>query len=162
MRTLIFLFFVGCSLASAQKTLQLAEGQASPEADLTQIHWLMGHWKGEAFGGTAEEFWSPPAGGSMMFVFRLIHEDQISFYEIGHIKAQDGTLLMQLKHFDGALNGWEEKAETVDFKLVKLTSDAIYFEGLTIEKIAEDRVNFYVLVEEKGVREEVVFAYQRV
>lgn len=147
---------------SAQKTLQLKEGQISPKATLQEVDWLVGHWKGEAFGGIVEEIWSPPAGESMMFVFRLIDDGKVSFYEVGHIKQVDGTLLMQLKHFDENLKGWEEKAETVDFKLVKLKEDKVFFEGATFENIGETQMNIYVLIENDGKKEEVIFEYKRI
>ena len=100
MRTLLLLLF-GLTLCNAQETLRLKEGQSSPPAKIQDVDWIQGHWKGEAFGGIAEEIWSPPEGETMMFVFRLLHEGKVSFYEIGHIKEIGGTLLMQLKHFDG-------------------------------------------------------------
>ena len=98
----------------------------------------------------------------MVFVFRLVHDDQVSFYEIGHIIESNGSLVMQLKHFDGALRGWETKDETVDFPLVKISPNAVYFEGLTIKKISENEVQFAVLVEDEEKKEEIIFKYQRV
>ncbi len=161
MRVFIF-FFLGLGLISAQKTLQLSEGQTSPEATLEDVQWLTGHWKGEAFGGIAEEIWSPPMGNSMMFVFRLVNDGKVSFYEAGHIQEQDNTLILQLKHFHGNLHGWEEKDETVDFKLVKIEDSIAYFEGFTIEKINENAITMHVLVGEDDKAQEVPFAYQRV
>ena len=145
----------------AQETLQLQTGQTSPEASLDDVAWIAGHWQGEAFGGIAEEIWSKPLGDSMMFVFRLLNDDSVSFYEIGHIKAMNGTLLMQLKHFDDELTGWEEKEETVDFKLVKMEKEKVFFEGLTMVKTAPNKMNVYVLVEEDGDQQEITFHYSR-
>ena len=156
-----YFFLLGCLIATSQKTLQLSENTISPKATIEEVAWLQGHWRGEALGGIAEEIWSPPAGKSMMFAFRLLHDGKVTFYELGHIKQMNGTLLMQLKHFDGSLTGWEEKGETVDFKLVKLTDNAIYFEGMTIERSSEDSINFYVLTEENGKTNELVFEYSR-
>ncbi len=51
--------------------MSFTEGGNSPEATLEDVSWIAGHWKGEAFGGIAEEIWSPPLGDSMMFVFKL-------------------------------------------------------------------------------------------
>ncbi|UJH68728.1 DUF6265 family protein [Allomuricauda sp. SCSIO 65647] len=162
MKILPFILLLGLSFGQAQNTIQLAAGQTSPKATLNQVSWLVGHWQGEAFGGIAEEIWSPPLGESMMFVFRLVNDGKVSFYESGHIKQVGPTLLMQLKHFHGDLRGWEEKDETVDFKLVKLEKNKVFFEGLTIEKVTEDRVKFYVLIEDGDKMEEIVFNYARV
>ncbi len=155
---LIFTFVTG----HAQVTLQLKADQKSPKATLKDVSWIEGHWKGEAFGGIAEEIWSPPMGDSMMFVFRLVNDGKVSFYEIGHIVEKDQTLLLQLKHFDQTLKGWEEKDETVDFKLVKLESGKVFFEGFTMERAGDSSLKATVLVTNQGESEEVLFNYRRV
>lgn len=133
-----------------------------PKATLEDVSWVTGNWKGEAFGGIAEEIWSPPLGDSMMFVFKLVTEGKVQFYEVGHIQQRDETLILQLKHFHGSLKGWEEKDETVDFKLVKLEGDKIYFDDFTIERISENEINMYVVVgDEDGSSKEVKFNYKR-
>ena len=155
---LLFLFSL-CVLTvtNAQNTLQLETGQKSPNATLDSLSWIEGHWRGTAFGGITEEIWSPPLGGSMMFVFKLVNDNQVSFYEIGHIRQLENTLILQLKHFHGDLKGWETKDETVDFRLIKIEDGKAFFEGFTFEKVAKDELNVYVLIEEK----EVKFNYKR-
>ncbi|MGN7515586.1 MAG: DUF6265 family protein [Allomuricauda sp.] len=156
----LILMFSAC-LVSGQETMQLTEGQPSPKASLEDVSWIEGHWKGKAFGGIAEEIWSAPLGNSMMFVFRLVNDDKVSFYESGHIQQLDDSIILQLKHFDGNMRGWEEKDKTIDFKLVKVEPNKVYFEGLTMEKISDDQMNVWVLVEEEGDSEEILFAYKR-
>ncbi len=142
--------------------MTLTKGGNSPEATLEDVSWIAGHWKGEAFGGIAEEIWSPPMGGSMMFVFKLVSEGKVQFYEVGHIQQIGETLILQLKHFHGSLKGWEEKDVTVDFKLVKLEGNRVYFDGFTIEKISENEINMYVVVgEDDGSSEEYKFNYKK-
>lgn len=158
--TLIF-FICAMGLVSAQNTLQLPQGKSSPRARLQDVAWAQGHWQGEAFGGEVEEIWGPPSGGSMMFMFKLYKDGKVSFYELGHVIEVDNSLVMQLKHFDGELTGWEEKEETVDFPLVRLEKDKVYFEGMTLERIGKDRMNIHVLIEEGEGAEEVLFAYTR-
>lgn len=158
---LVFLFCIsiGCK---AQNTKSFTEGGKSPEATLDDVSWIAGHWKGEAFGGIAEEIWSPPLGDSMMFVFKLVSEGKVQFYEVGHIQQIGETLLLQLKHFHGSLKGWEEKDDTVDFKLVQIDGNRIYFDGFTIEKISGNEINMYVVVgDEDGSSEEVKFNYKK-
>lgn len=161
MRHLLFLLLMGTGIVSAQKTMQLSEGQESPTASLKEVAWIEGSWSGEAFGGTAEEIWSAPLGDSMMFVFRLVNDNKVSFYEVGHIQQVENSLILQLKHFDGNLKGWEDKIETVDFKLVKLEKNKVYFEGLTMELVDKNHMNVYVLIEENGEAEEILFAYSK-
>jgi len=158
---IVLLSLIGIS-CNAQKTLQLKQGEVSPKATLNEVSWITGHWRGEAFGGIVEEIWSPPLGNSMMFSFKLVNDNTVSFYEIGHIQQIDGTLILQLKHFHGDLKGWETKDETVDFKLVKMDKSGAYFEGLTFEKVDENAINVYVVVSnEDGKAEEVAFEYKR-
>lgn len=161
MKNVLFLFLSSIGLLTAQETLQLSEGQKSPNASFSQVSWIAGHWTGEAFGGTAEEIWSEPLGGSMMFVFRLVADGKVSFYEAGHIQELDDSLILQLKHFDGNLRGLEEKDQTIDFKLVKLEKNKVYFEGLTMELVNKNQMNVYVLIEQDDKTEEILFAYTR-
>ncbi|WP_411029625.1 DUF6265 family protein [Spongiimicrobium sp. 3-5] len=154
-------FFVSMS-GLAQNTISLPEEGTSPVADLSQVSWIAGHWKGEAFGGITEEIWSPPLGGSMMFVFKLVVKDKVQFYEVGGIRQVDETLLLQLKHFNSDFKGWEEKNETVDFKLAKITSDKIFFNDFTFERISDNEMNVYVVISQgDGVKEEVKFNYKK-
>nr|WP_298995331.1 DUF6265 family protein [uncultured Allomuricauda sp.] len=162
MKTNLFFALLMTLGLSAQNTVQLEKNQQPPKASLSEVEWLAGHWKGEAFGGITEEIWSPPQGNSMMFVFRLMNDGEVTFYEIGHILERDETLILQLKHFNGDLKGWEEKDETVDFKLVKIEGEKVFFEGMTIEKINKNHANFHVLVSESGKEREVAFRYERV
>ncbi len=162
MRVLVCFLLFGFGVSSAQNTLQLKEGQQSPNANLDDVSWISGYWKGEALGGIAEEIWSPALGGSMMFSFRLVNDGKVTFYEVGHIKQIDSTLILQLKHFNGDLTGWETKDETVDFKLVKIEKDRVFFEGLTMEKIGKDEMLVSVVINEDEKSQELDFNYKRV
>ena len=146
-------------LLSSQNTLQL-EGD-SPAASLNVISWIQGSWTGEAFGGIVEEVWTPPLGGSMMCAFKLVNDDKVSFYELVTITEENNTLMLRLKHFHGNLKGWEEKDVTIDFPLVKVEKDKVYFSGFTFEKISDDEINLYVLIGEDADMHEVKFNYKR-
>ncbi len=159
--TYVLFFFFSLNIF-AQNTIKLKEGQNSPKASLVDVSWIAGHWKGEAFGGITEEIWSPPLGNSMMFVFKLVSEGKVQFYEIGHIKEQEESLILQLKHFTENLKGWEKKEETIDFKLVKIEENKVYFEDFTIEKINANEINLYVLIaHEDGTKKEEKFNYKK-
>ncbi len=145
----------------AGKTMQFTEDMTSPEATLQDVAWMEGHWRGEAFGGTTEEIWSPPLGDSMMFVFKLVADGKVQFYEIGGFRQVDETLVFQLKHFANDFKGWEEKDETVDARLVKIQEDKVFFEGFTFEKINDNEILVHVLIDENGDRQEVTFNYKR-
>jgi len=158
-----FLFFSTSNFAQeAGQTLELPKDGVSPQATLADIQWIQGHWTGKAFGGQAEEIWSPPLGESMMGSFKLVQDGKVKFYEIITISEIEQTLIMRLKHFDSELKGWEEKDETVDFKLVKLAPTKVFFDGMTFEKISENEMNVYVRFENDGEQSEGKFNYIRV
>lgn len=158
--TLLALVIYLTSFAQSN-TIKFDETISSPKANLSQVAWIQGHWKGEAFGGITEEIWSPPLGDSMMFSFKLVSNGKVVFYELGGIREVDNTLIFQLKHFGNDFKGWEEKDETVDAKLVKIEDNRVYFDQFTFEKISDSEINIYVVVEENGNTEEVKFNYKK-
>lgn len=163
MKTLIItaflIAFISCTAQT--NTLKFEYGMTSPKADLSQVAWIQGHWKGEALAGITEEIWSPPLGDSMMFSFKLVSDGKVVFYELGGIRQVDGTLIFQLKHFGNDFKGWEEKDETVDAKLIKIEGNRAYFDQFTFEKISDSEINIYVVIEENGTTEEVKFNYKK-
>jgi hypothetical protein len=157
----IFILFTLSIHAQTNFTKQLAENHWPPAASIEQVSWIQGHWQGEAFGGITEEIWSPPMAGTMMFSFRLVSDNQVVFYEFGTISEQDSTLLLQIKHFHPNLHGWEDKDKSVDFRLIEIQAERVYFEGFTFEKIGPDEINIYVLMGEGEKTNEVKFNYHR-
>ncbi len=159
---LLVLFFWNPGILFSQThTLQLEERQSSPAAKITDAAWIQGHWRGEAFGGITEEIWSPPLGGSMMCAFKLVVDDKVKFYELVTLVEENGSLILRLKHFHANLKGWEMKEETVDFRLVKISENALYFEGFTFERISDNELDIYVLIGSDGKTEEAKFPYER-
>jgi Domain of unknown function (DUF6265) len=129
----------------------------SPSATLQNITWFAGQWTGTGLGGVCEERWSQPAAGAMMGMFRFLKEGKVVFYEFLTLVEHEGTLLLKLKHFNPDLTGWEEKADFVKFRLLKMEPDAIYFEGLTFKRVGSDRLEIFLALRNRtdgSVREE--------
>ncbi|UNZ00072.1 DUF6265 family protein [Zhouia spongiae] len=148
--------------AQTANTLSVDDDHISKEAGIEQLSWLEGYWQGNALGGTAEEIWSAPAGRSMMFSFKLTVEGEVLFYEIGYIKEKNNSLILQLKHFDKNLHGWEEKEETIDFKFIAIKGHKVFFDGLTFERLNDNQMTVYVASKNKdGSLHELVFNYKR-
>lgn len=171
LRTITFSFLMLVSTGvfantSLPNIVFLQDGQASPKADLNAVSWLAGHWRGEALGGIVEEVWAPPLSGSMMGLFKLATAKEIKVYEIETISEEGGTLIFRLKHFDSLLKGWEEKDQSVEFRLVKVETDKVYFDGLTLERRSDNEIIIYVALREgegEGANiSEEIFAYKRV
>ncbi len=144
-----------------ENTLSFTDTGTSPQADLSSVSWLAGHWRGEAFNGIVEELWSPPLGGSMMGSFKLVADGMLQFYELETIAEENGTLILRLKHFNSNLTGWEEKDKTVDFRLVKVEEGKVFFDGFTIERVGDSEMNMYVRIQNGEEIEEVKFNYRK-
>ena len=167
MKKIVVFLFISLPLLTFSQdkfpnTIAYDDKTGSPDAGLSAISWLAGHWRGEAFGGITEEVWSPPLGGSMMGAFKLVTNNKVSFYELETIIEVNNTQILKQKHFHANLKGWEEKDETVDFRLVKVTENKVYFDGFTIEKISDTEINQYVVIEDSGRQSEVKFNYKKV
>lgn len=160
---LIILVLYFPSIILAQNTMELSEGSESPEATIGQLAWLEGHWEAEALGGTAEEIWAAPKAGAMMGMFRAEKAGEITFYELFTIREVDSSLLLQVKHFNRDLTGWEEKDKTVDFPLVKLNEKEVWFDGLTMKMTDNDHLTVFVRsTNREGSESELAFFYRRV
>ena len=165
-RLIPFIISIAFNLLLAQDkmeyTLTYDSLIGSPKATLEDVAWISGYWRGEAFNGEVEEIWSSPLGNSMVASFKLVVDDEVKFYEIEIITEINGTLMLRLKHFHSDLRGWEEKDETVDFPLVKITENRVYFDGMTFEKVSDNEMNVYVLIkQEDKVAEEMKFNYHK-
>jgi hypothetical protein len=132
------------------------------EPTLENIAWISGNWKGKALGGIVEENWSHASGGSMMATFRLIKDGTVAFYEIEIIRELENSLVLQLKHFNSDLTGWETKDETVDFPLKEITANKVVFEGMSFERVGDNEMHVSVnLGEKNGAEETIKFKYTK-
>lgn len=166
-RCLFLLTFIGpLNTAFAENTTPpqteyLAEQQNSPAASIEDLDWISGYWQGEIWGGQFEEIWSRPMAGSMMASFKFTENNQVKFYELMTISEHQGSLLLQLKHFGQDLIGWEEKDQSMDFKLVRLTDNAVYFEGYTYKLISHNEMHVFVVIDNDGEKHETKFVFKR-
>lgn len=159
MKKALFLLLIITSFGFAQNTLHYNDEKGSEKATLQDIKWLEGNWTGEAFGGYFQENWSEAIAGTMMFDFKLVIDNKIEVYELGHIVEKEGTLLYQIKHFGPDLKGWDEKEKSSDFRFIKKEKNRMYFDNFTFEKISENEVNVYAYFEDS--KEEVVFNFKK-
>ncbi|MFC4096108.1 DUF6265 family protein [Euzebyella saccharophila] len=146
----------------SQNIISRPVSSTPPKATIEAVSFMEGHWRGEAFGGITEEIWAPPLGGSMMFSFKLVVNGEVSFYELGHIRELNGSLIYELKHFNADMTAWEEKEEVRQFKLIKVEKDKVFFDGFTFERVGANEVVIYALIDgEKDKPEEITFNFKR-
>ena len=166
MKLLNTLIIVGCFLsggiASAGDKIDvrsLKDGETSPPARIEALSWLTGYWEGEGLDGDAVEIIAPPAGGQMMGAFYHQKKDgALNFYEFYTFAEVDDTLVLRIKHFTPDLIGWEEKDVFVEFPLVAVEENAVYFDGLTFALTGADELQSAVNVSEQGI---VYFHFRR-
>jgi hypothetical protein len=139
----------------------LTQNQTSPKASIKEISWIAGNWYGEIWGGQFEEIWSKPSAGSMMASFKFIENEQVKFYELMTISEHQDSLVLRLKHFGPQLKGWEEQDRSVDFHLVKLTDNAVYFDGYTYKRISPNELHVYVMLDSKENKQATQFVFKR-
>lgn len=157
MKNYIALLFLTFSITIySQNTLKLDNSKGSPKANLEQVSWISGYWVGEAMGGQTEEVWTDPLGDSMMGSFKIVVNGEVRFYELCTISEVNESLVLRIKHFNNNLTGWEEKDKTIDFPLVKIENNKAFFDDLTFEKINDNELNIYVVIDGK----EEVFNYK--
>jgi Domain of unknown function (DUF6265) len=159
---LIVLAAAGFAHAADRETRSLADDATSPPATLADVAWIAGRWVGEGFDAKVEEVLSPPQGDAMIGHFRMTNESGVVFYELLQVREEGGSLVYRVKHFHPDLRGWEEKDAAVDFPLVAIEADRIYFDGLTIARTGPDEITHWLRVRaEDGTEREAFLLYQR-
>ncbi len=170
MRILVpcFAALLACSPAAAQETRVAGEGHVPPPAEIDQMAWLAGEWTGSGIqGAAAHEAWLPPTGDTMVGLFvQETSAGGIMFTEHMYIREVDGSLQVNLKHFNADLTGWEERDEMLTFRLVAIEPCAAYFSALTYRCInpenPDDGVVVAVRMRSEGEEiSELVFTFER-
>ena len=144
-----------------EHTLTQTDTLARPPATLDDVAWLVGSWKGPGLGGETEEIWLPPVGGAMPGMFRFVQNGKPVFYEIWALREIEGTLLLELKHFNPDITSWEEKEEKTSFHLIKAEENTIYFGGLTYHRVDEDTLKIWLALRSNGNLREEEFTLRR-
>lgn len=141
-------------------TLRL-EGADPAPARVEQLAWLTGSWRGEGLGGDCEEVWGAPIDGRMYGFFVLRREGEVVFSEAMVLMEEGDSVVLRLKHFTGDFVAWEDKADSVDFRLVKIEERAAYFSGLTFRLEEDGSLTVYLVLSQNGERTEHTFRFRR-
>lgn len=141
--------------------LRLKEGESSPQADINDLAWLAGCWRGEVYGGLGEECWSRPWAGTMVGTYRHVVNGSLNFYELMAIESVGGSLVLRLKHFHPGLAGWEEADQSVVYPLVKNAEQGAYFDGISLIRAGDHELDVHLRMKQDGKEREEVFHYHR-
>ena len=162
--TLAILLLAATAAAQSPRTehtYQVDDPENPPQASLADAAMLVGSWTGTAFGGTFEEVWNPPSAGSMVGLFKLMHDDKVTLYEILVIRAEQGTLSLKVKHFGEDFSAWEDKEDYVDFRFVKAEEDAIHFQGISFYRVSHDEMHAWLVMRYGDEIREEKLVYRR-
>ncbi len=146
----------------SEHTFRLDEDGVRAPATIDDLAWLAGYWRGEGLGGQVEELWSSPLAGRMIGAFRLIKDDETVFSEALQLEQDGESLVMRVKHFTPEFVGWEEKGDSVDFRLIRTEGKTAYFNGLTLQASDADTLHIYLVLKGRdGQTREETFRLQR-
>ena len=96
------------SEAAAQTTTPLANA-SSTVATTSDFTWLVGHWEGHMVGGVgvADVIFSPPAGGLIIGVMRLLDGDKVLVVELISLVDTPTGVEVRFRHFSSTLEAYE-------------------------------------------------------
>jgi hypothetical protein len=144
----VFLTFSHVAIAQVR---QLESDQLPGKGKVGDLNWMVGYWTGPGLGGECEEVWMPAVDGHMIGTFRFWDDGKLVFSEFINLIQEGESISMKLKHFNPDLSGWEEKEEWTTFKLIELSQNKVWFDGLTIERIGDVMI-YHLALTENGVR----------
>jgi len=99
----------------------LLSGIATADSDIAQLHWLSGCWAANDKEQGSIEYWTAPAGNSMLGVSRSVREGSTVFFEYMRIVVEDTNDIVFVASPDGQT--------TATFALIYLDDSKVVFEN---------------------------------
>ena len=96
-----------------------------PQFEVKDLAWFAGSWECSAFGGTFEEHWSSPSGGSLVGMGKLVAGGETQFMEFMSIE-KNGTDIHMWMVLDAPSKG---DKKPMPFKLKSLKDKVAVFEN---------------------------------
>ena len=148
--------------AKTEHTFKLDDPEARVPGTLDDVSWMVGSWTGDAFGGTFEEVWNPASLGTMIGMFKVMGDGEVSFYELMLLAEEEGSLVLKVKHFSADFTAWEDKEDYVTFRLVRVEPDAVHFSGISFYSVSDDEIHTYLALHDGDTVWEEKLVYRRV
>lgn len=144
-----------------EHTFRLDDPDARPSATLDDVAWLAGSWSGEALGGTFEEVWNAPSAGSMVGMFKMLRDGEVSFYELMLFVEEEGSLSYKVRHFSPDFTAWEDKDEYMTLRFIRADEEAVHFNGVSFYRVSNDEVHAWLSFGSGDSLHEEKFIYRR-
>ncbi len=160
--TLLSILFILVSLfySQAQEVILQEKGFEAAGAEIADLSWMVGYWKGPGLNGECDELWMPAQDNSMIGVFRYSEKGKLIFTEYMAIEEEKRKINLKVKHFSANFSPWEEKDHWVNFPLIKIEGQTAYFNGLTIQR-SGDKMTIKLVMEHNGAYSVTTFEYDR-
>lgn len=148
-------------------TLLSSVSVAQVTANMSQLSFFAGEWRGKMEWGDIEEYWSEPLGDNMMCTFRCMKNGKALFYEFVLIESKAGVPTMKLRHFNPGSIGWEDKDNPYEYVLIELTPTKCVFEAtdkktrLGYERVSTDQLLAVLEQEKNGKLDRTEFLYTK-
>jgi hypothetical protein len=106
-------------------TATMASAAEPQKAKIEDLKFMSGAWRCQIWGGTFEEYWTPPAGGAMQGCGRLVTNGKTDFMEFMSIESVPSGITMYM------LIGEPSKGDKkpVPFKLTSFDGKTALFEN---------------------------------
>lgn len=142
----------------------------SVRAQVADLSWMSGCWRGMVGKDTVEESWGRPVHGSMTGTFRWIKADGVWMYELIAIRQVGDTIDYRFKHFDNELVGWEDNDKPLTFAIEELEERKVVFGStgdteptlITYHRVSEDDMHIQVGPRDPGQGQTLSFKLNRV
>jgi hypothetical protein len=162
---------LACLLGLPPALAEAPAAEAPPAAadTLAGLTWLTGSWQGTLGEDAVDEHWSAEAGGVMVGMFRWLKGGAPYLYELMTLELDAEGVLLRIKHFGPGLVAWEEKEESLRFRLASVGSAEQRFveEGrqpparLTYRRDGERAMTVTLDTERRGTPHRLELRYSR-
>ena len=106
-----------------------SDATAETGGKLAAFTWLAGKWQTRNDSDVLEEHYMAPQYDCMIGIFRWVKGGKLWMFELLSITAEDGQVIFRLKHFDAKMVGWEEKDQSLNWKLARIEGPDHIFEN---------------------------------
>ncbi|MCL4809271.1 MAG: hypothetical protein KJ062_16015 [Thermoanaerobaculia bacterium] len=126
---LLLLFAAFDAIAELPAPSPIAGARPAVGAALADVSFVAGRWLSADKEPFSEETGSPPAGASLVGMWRLSAKGRARVFELLTLLEEEGKVVLRLRHFDRRGVAWEEKDAPLVLPLVAKGERLAVFEG---------------------------------
>lgn len=132
-----------CLSLNAQSVMDADPAAQPAPGNLDMLDGLAGRWLGESANGSIEAHFSEPRFGQMVGHITYWNDSGYFLIELVSYAEREGSLVYRVKHFDAAFHGRQERADSVERRLLDYRDRVAYFEDMSV-RLDGDRLTIYL------------------